>query len=150
MAGEFTNEVVISGPLFDGMAMAEADEARAAALTAVAQRGIEMVRDQFAGSIRRSTGRFLASVRMTPVTRTYTISSRRGAYSMVIQVPPGAVAVTSSRADYGPWLEGTGSRNVTTSFKGYHGFQKAAGQLEQEATGIANTAAAPLIAEMNL
>lgn len=27
---------------------------------------------------------------------------------------------------YGPWLEGTGSRNATTSFKGYHAFRNAA------------------------
>lgn len=32
---------------------------------------------------------------------------------------------------YGPWLEGVGSRNETTRFKGYHAFRKAAAALEQ-------------------
>jgi hypothetical protein len=27
---------------------------------------------------------------------------------------------------YGPWLEGTGSRNATTRFKGYASFRRAA------------------------
>jgi len=32
---------------------------------------------------------------------------------------------------YGPWLEGIGSRNDTTRFKGYHAFRKAASALER-------------------
>lgn len=32
---------------------------------------------------------------------------------------------------YGPWLEGVGSRNNTTRFKGYHAFRKAAMRLER-------------------
>lgn len=31
---------------------------------------------------------------------------------------------------YGPWLEGVGSRNNTTRFKGYHAFRNAAAALE--------------------
>lgn len=31
---------------------------------------------------------------------------------------------------YGPWLEGVGSRNNTTRFKGYHSFRNAARALE--------------------
>jgi len=32
---------------------------------------------------------------------------------------------------YGPWLEGVGSRNNTTRFKGYHAFRKAAQALDR-------------------
>lgn len=32
---------------------------------------------------------------------------------------------------YGPWLEGVGSRNNTTRFKGYHAFRKAASALDR-------------------
>jgi hypothetical protein len=32
---------------------------------------------------------------------------------------------------YGPWLEGVGSRNATTRFKGYRAFRKAAAALER-------------------
>ena len=37
---------------------------------------------------------------------------------------------------YGPWLEGVGSRNSTTRFKGYHAFRKAAYALERRIEGI--------------
>ena len=32
---------------------------------------------------------------------------------------------------YGPWLEGVGSRNNTTRFKGYHAFRNAAAELQR-------------------
>jgi hypothetical protein len=38
---------------------------------------------------------------------------------------------------YGPWLEGTGSRNNTTRFKGYHTFRTVAQEVEQRSDGIA-------------
>ena len=50
---------------------------------------------------------------------------------------------------YGPWLEGVGSQNATTRFKGYHTFRKIAQQLDVEAGGIANAEIQPYIAEMN-
>lgn len=37
---------------------------------------------------------------------------------------------------YGPWLEGVGSRNRTTRFKGYHAFRKAASALERRIEGM--------------
>lgn len=37
---------------------------------------------------------------------------------------------------YGPWLEGTGSRNATTRFKGYASFRRAAQDLKGKANQI--------------
>lgn len=37
---------------------------------------------------------------------------------------------------YGPWLEGTGSRNRTTSFKGYASFRRATATATQKAPAI--------------
>lgn len=37
---------------------------------------------------------------------------------------------------YGPWLEGVGSRNNTTRFKGYHAFRNAASRLQQRIEGM--------------
>lgn len=37
---------------------------------------------------------------------------------------------------YGPWLEGVGSRNNTTRFKGYRAFRKAATALERRIEGM--------------
>jgi hypothetical protein len=44
--------------------------------------------------------------------------------------------VHDSNAIYGPWLEGTGSRNQTTRFKGYAMFRRTTQQLERESSGI--------------
>ena len=45
--------------------------------------------------------------------------------------------VHDNRAIYGPWLEGTGSRNKTTRFKGYANARKATQQLEAGAPHLA-------------
>ena len=150
MAGEVVNEVILSGPLFDGRADEEVRAAQVAVIQAVADFGVQVVRQEFGGSIKQSSGKFLNSIRTTPQTRTYTISTRHRAYSMVVPVPRGSMAITTSRADYGPWLEGVGSRNATTTFKGYRGFERGAADLAQKADDVANAAAAPFIAAMNL
>lgn len=45
--------------------------------------------------------------------------------------------VTDQGVIYGPWLEGTGSRNQTTSFKGYQTFRRTKALVDQKAPGIA-------------
>lgn len=39
--------------------------------------------------------------------------------------------IDDSKLVYGPWLEGVGSRNQTTRFKGYATFRHVAGELEK-------------------
>jgi len=46
--------------------------------------------------------------------------------------------ITDGGCIYGPWLEGVGSRNATTRFKGYASFRKTAQWLQKEIGGIAN------------
>lgn len=50
---------------------------------------------------------------------------------------------------YGPWLEGVGSRNLTTRFKGYHTFRHIAQQLELQASVIADQVIEIYIKELN-
>jgi hypothetical protein len=50
---------------------------------------------------------------------------------------------------YGPWLEGVGSQNETTRFKGYHTFRRIAQQLELEASAIADRTIQIYIKELN-
>lgn len=38
---------------------------------------------------------------------------------------------------YGPWLEGVGSRNATTRFKGYHAFRIVASMMDEKIRQIA-------------
>ena len=44
--------------------------------------------------------------------------------------------IHDSQVIYGPWLEGTSSRNETTRFKGYAMFRNAKQQLERKKRGI--------------
>lgn len=44
-----------------------------------------------------------------------------------------AYEVHDSGIVYGPWLEGEGSRNLTTPFKGYRTFRKVAQQIDRKA-----------------
>ena len=50
---------------------------------------------------------------------------------------------------YGPWLEGVGSRNQTTRFKGYHMFRQAKGELERKVPGIINHRVAQAVGRLN-
>lgn len=49
----------------------------------------------------------------------------------------GAVIVHDRGVVYGPWLEGTGSRNRTTRFKGYHTFRKIFEQTQDDVQRVA-------------
>lgn len=95
----------------------------------------------FAGQIRQNHGRFLASITTTDRSRDYTTRSRRHTYTLPVVVDSSAeTVVTTDLATYGPWLEGTGSRNETTRFKGYHGFRRAGQELDRIAGRTADEA----------
>lgn len=135
----------MSGPLFDG----RADTALAQGLIdirdAVAKEGVSLASSVLSASIKHSvTGEAVRSVTSTGSTRTY----QSGKYSMVVTTTGDDTVVTTSLASYGPWLEGTGSRNATTRFKGYHSFRMAGQELESRAQSIAEAAIAPSVGEM--
>ena len=48
--------------------------------------------------------------------------------------------ITDQGYYYGPWLEGTGSRNETTRFKGYGTFRRITQELQERAPAIADVA----------
>ena len=50
---------------------------------------------------------------------------------------------------YGPWLEGTGSRNQTTRFKGYASFRRTAQFMQKQVPKILQTRIARAIRELN-
>jgi hypothetical protein len=50
---------------------------------------------------------------------------------------------------YGPWLEGTGSRNNSTRFKGYASFRKATQHMEKKASKTINKYMNKFIRRMN-
>jgi len=107
--------VKYSGPLFDGRAMKAlknfADDAE--------DRILEDIHDdlsmQFARYFKNRTGRYESSVKIHGDT------------------------ISDGNIVYGPWLEGTSTKNATTRFKGYHIFSRASDTAERQARHIAET-----------
>lgn len=48
-------------------------------------------------------------------------------------VSSGSVVISDGGVVYGPWLEGTGSRNGRSRFKGYATFRKVSQEIEKQA-----------------
>jgi hypothetical protein len=139
------DDVTFSGPLFDGTAARAASDGTTAARKKIAAEGAKMTEALLAGSIRvHGSGRAERAVTTTDVSRVY----QTGKYSLPVAVSMDETVVTSDLATYGPWLEGTGSRNETTRFKGYHSFRLACQQLDGMAQDIAEAAFAPYLGRM--
>ncbi len=87
------------------------------ALELIARRGEDIVQDNLRSSLRNPTGFYQSRIRSEPSGTAWTVND-------------GGVI-------YGAWLEGVGSRNRTTRFKGYSSFRRAAQALQREAPVIA-------------
>lgn len=85
----------------------------------LAEKGAEMVRVNLDGVLKHPTGHYRSSVRAE------------------------GDRVTDNGVVYGPWLEGVGSRNRTTRFKGYFTFRRTTQELEARAGQIAEAALEP-------
>ena len=110
-------EVNVSGPLHDGRA---AEAARAFVHDAedqIANDGVDMIHEALHGVIRHPTGYYESRVQ----------TDNMGSDPVI----------TDGGVIYGPWLEGVGSRNQTTRFKGYFTFRRVAQQLQDKAGEIA-------------
>jgi hypothetical protein len=97
-----------SGPLFDGRADTASDALCADLERAVAQRGVSLVRTNLDHVLKHQTGHYRAEISIERTSRT---------------------RVTDGGIVYGPWLEGTSSRNRSTRFKGYATFRRTAAEL---------------------
>lgn len=101
------------GPLFDGRAehalRAFPDEVE----KELAQEANRRVHKELHRVLKHPTGYYESRVRAEPFASRW--------------------RVHDSRVVYGPWLEGTGSRNRTTRFKGYHHWRKVKALMERDA-----------------
>lgn len=137
--------VKLSGPLFDGTAERAGTRGTEAARQRVADEGARLAAATLAASVRlRGRGKAIADVTTTDRSRVY----QTGKDSMIITASTDETIVTTDLATYGPWLEGTGSRNQTTRFKGYHSFRLAGQVLDRSAAYLANEAFRPYVREM--
>lgn len=107
-------DVSYSGPMFDGRAQAAGDRMARDMTDTLGKRGKDMVLERLGEVIRHPTGYYESQVRVNVVTDHEHV-------------------VTDGGVVYGPWLEGTSSRNETTRFKGYHTFRVIGQRLEAEA-----------------
>lgn len=110
--------VTESGPLFDGSA---AKIIKGWTGEIAGKLGTEAERRVLAnldGSLRHPTGAYRARI--------------------TLYGPIGGMSRVHDRMGiYGPWLEGTSSRNRTTRFKGYANFRRAAQQVDRGAVALA-------------
>lgn len=119
MAGfiQINTRVTRSGPLFDGRAGRAASDFAEEWENETAEYALGIVRRVHSATFRNPTGYYESHVK---------ISNESG--DPVVN-DGGVIA-------YGPWLEGVGSRNSSTRFKGYHAFRIAAIAAERRARSI--------------
>ncbi len=119
----------MKGPLFDGRAEAAIRDYTTDVAHTLGQEGVTEVKTTLHTVLRHPTGNYESH-----------INSRDG----------GNTAVVNDRGIiYGPWLEGTGSRNRTTRFKGYATFRLVRQQLQGKSGEIAKRLLAKYIGRMN-
>lgn len=118
-----------SGPLFDHRALQAGRDGVKAAEKAVATLGASMIRSRMAAVFRVET----------PFYRLQNVAE---------EAPPGWIIWDQDRAVYGFWLEGIGSRNKTTRFKGYFTYRRITQELRGRAPTIAAGAFRPFAERM--
>lgn len=118
-----------SGPFFDGRANKAIQDFLDEVTFEAAGEGAELVKDDLRKVIRNPTPIYWTRVR--------TVESMNGATTYVHNLP------------YDHWIEGTGSRNKTTRFKGYFAFRRMTQVLRQRIPTIVRRTIRPYLGRMN-
>jgi hypothetical protein len=105
------------GPVFDGRAKLAAHDFVRDSQRTIADRGADMIRTELDHVLRHQTGQYRSSIQ--------------------VQHAFGGDVVTDGDIVYGPWLEGIGSRNRTTRFRGYSTFRRVVSRLDAQSGNIA-------------
>ena len=120
--------VTAHGPLFDGRAALAARDFCNDFETRYGDKVESMIHERLHHVLRHPTGNYEAHIR----------SVKRG----------DGVEINDSNIVYGPWLEGVGSRNRTTRFKGYFTFRLVGQKADREAGPYANQMIDPYLHRM--
>lgn len=104
----------VAGPVFDGRAARAARDFAEDLEELGAESALDSIKDTFHREFKQPTGFYESNVRIRNTTAGPEVWD--GGHAGPV---------------YGPWLEGVGSRNNTTRFKGYHAFRKAAELLDR-------------------
>lgn len=122
--------IIKTGPLFDGRATIAAEDARRNIEQTVATLGAATLRSSQQATFKQETPYYRLRTQARPDNGHWKISD-------------GGVI-------YGPWLEGTGSRNFPkTRFRGYALFRKTTTLLNRKAVQVANAVLARFMGRMN-
>jgi hypothetical protein len=124
-------DVDVRGPLFDGRDGPIMRRFFKDAKKIVADKGVIYVRERLGRRAKDPTGAFSAAVQVHDYAKGRTIQA---AYPQVL---------------YGPWLEGTSTRNGSTRFKGYKMFRLSRLQLRREVSGLIQDRYDAAVAELN-
>lgn len=114
---EFSAKTIRRGPMFDGRTAKAMHTYSDQVSYKVATFAEDQVRQRLAQVLQHPTGYYQSRI---------TVDRAGTGY----QVSDGGVV-------YGPWLEGVGSRNATTRFKGYATFRRTKALVDRKAPGIA-------------
>lgn len=129
MSDNVSVSVEFKGPLFDGRAKAYTDRATRDMEHHLGSVGADYVRAELERVLRKETPYYRLQVTSTEY--------------------PGRTVINDGGVVYGPWLEGTGSRNRTTRFKGYFTFRRMTQKLNQEAQNILRPYVDALVEKIN-
>lgn len=119
----------LSGPMFNGQAAKAIDDAVAQITRETAAQGQRDVLERLGHVLRHPTGKYESRIRVAETSNTL-------------------AKVDDQRSVYGPWLEGTGSRNSSTRFKGYSTFRKVIQALDRKSLAIAERVIARYLGRM--
>lgn len=122
-------QLIVSGPLFEGLVPGMVDAMMLEMQADLANAGFAQVRQNLDASIKNPTPYYETQITVEPRGEETVIHDR------------GIV--------YGPWLEGVGSRNKTTRFKGYASFRRAYQDLVSRAPARLEIIASRWVRRMN-
>lgn len=110
-------DIDYKGPLFDGRAEKAFHDAEKDVEQALAKEALHRVKRHFHMHFKHPTGRYESRVHISTLGR--------------------GAEVGDGGSVYGPWLEGTGSRNApVTRFRGYHAFRDVTAEMDHESERI--------------
>jgi len=117
------------GPLFNGEAKRALDDFMDKAEDEIAQQAVNDIHLRLGAVLKHPTGYYESQIR----------TDRQADSNLV----------NDNDVIYGPWLEGIGSRNKTTRFKGYATFRKVTQNLDRKAGAIAQRVLPHYLGRMN-
>jgi len=148
---KFEFKLDAKGPLFDKEGPTRLGRAVQGGIRELVQRGEERLAEE----LRPSPGGVFLSVQeakhgTSRTGGTYSQAST-GHYrrSIATKFKDLSAVITDGRVVYGPWLEGVGSRNQTTRFKGYFTFRRTEQWLQTKAEPIFKAHIRRFVTRMN-